>query len=115
MSSTSRVFTSAAPWVVGREALLEEAIDDFLHEMTRQQPWLRARYEALLGDLSGCLEAKLDAPAPLSALTQGRASAWLTAQKGERALAESALNGFADYLVKWGWLDAHPLRQPQAV
>ncbi len=113
---TKRVFTSSAPWVVGREALLEYAVEEFLHEMTRQKPWLRARYEAFLGDFSAKLEAKLGYPAPLAALTHKRAHLWLRAQaKGQRPLAEGALNGFADYLVKWGWLEAHPLRQPQAV
>jgi hypothetical protein len=110
------VFTSASPWVVGREALLEEAVDDFLHEMTRQKPWLRARYEVLLGSLNVHVDAGLERPAPLTALTRKRADAWLTSLATEgRPLAESALSDFTDYLVKWGWLEAHPLRQPHAV
>lgn len=116
MPSTGKVFTSASPWVVGREALLEEAVDDFLHEMTRQKPWLRARYEALLNSLNAHVDAELDGPAPLTALTHKRADAWLKSLSAEpHSLAESALGDFTDYLVKWGWLEAHPLRQPHAV
>lgn len=112
MSEAQRVFTSASPWVVGREALLEEAVDDFLHEMTRQKPWLRARYEAVLGDLNTHLSEKR--PAPLSALSRPSAEAWL-GTTDERVFAERTLTDFSDYLVKWGWLDAHPLRRSQAV
>lgn len=111
MRNVSRVFTSASPWVVGREALLEDAVDDFLHETTRQKPWLRARYELLLEELTAHLDAVLACPAPLTALSRRHADAWLRTT-AERALAERALGEFADYLVKWGWLDAHPLRQP---
>ena len=111
-----RVFTSASPWVVGREALLEEAIEDFLHEMTRQKPWLRARYEALLGGLNVYMDAEFERPALLTALTRKQADAWLKSLSAKgRPLAESALADFSDYLVKWGWLEIHPLRQPQAV
>lgn len=114
MPSANRVFTSASPWVVGREALLEEAVDDFLHEMTRQKPWLRARYEALLEGLTAHLSA--ERPAPLSALSREPIDAWLKVWlTDDRAFAERALGDFSDYLVKWGWLDTHPLRQPQAV
>lgn len=114
--SLDKVFTSASPWVVGREALLEEAVDDFLHEMTRQKPWLRARYEALLGGLNAHVDAELEHPAPLSALTRKRADAWIkTLSAEQRVTAEGALGDFAGYLVKWSWLEAHPLRQPQAV
>lgn len=115
MPSTGKVFTSAAPWVVGREALLEYAIDDFLRTMTRQKPWLRARYEALLEDLNTFLDTELDRPAPLAAFTQRCVDAWVESLSAEqRPLAESALSDFSDYLVKWGWLEAYPLRQPQA-
>lgn len=41
-----------APWIVGREPLLEYAADEFLHEVTRQRPWFHARYEALLENLA---------------------------------------------------------------
>lgn len=118
MPSPSKVFTSASPWVVGRKALLEDAVDDFLHEMTRQKPWLRARYEALLGSLNAYVnvDVELERPAPLTALTFKHADAWLkTLSAEQRPLAERALGDFTAYLVKWGWLEAHPLRQPRAV
>ena len=119
MSELRRVFTSASPWVVGREALFEDAVDDFLHETTRQKPWLRARFEAQLEDLNTYLDSVLDGPAPLKALSRGRADAWLRGSEGrtqgERALAERALAEFADYLVKWGWLPSHPLERPPTV
>jgi len=115
MPNTDRVFTSAAPWVVGREALLEYAIDDFLRTMARLKPWLRARYEAFLGALNAQVDVELDRPAPLTAFSRERVDAWLKSLSSEqRPLAESALSDFADYLAKWGWLEAHPLRQPQA-
>jgi len=93
---------------------LEEAADDFLHEMTRQKPWLRARYEAVLGELTTYLSTVLERPAPLSALSRPSAEAWLQTTD-ERVFAERTLTDFSDYLVKWGWLDAHPLRRSQAV
>jgi len=116
MLRDGRVFTSSKPHVVGRTALLEDAVDDFLHEMTRQKPWLRARYEALLGALNEHLDGELNAPTPLTAFSCERADAWKgTLPPQQRALAERALGDFADYLVKWGWLEAHPLRQPHAI
>lgn len=48
MPSTARFYTSSAPHVVGHEALLADAAKDFIHETTRQKPWLHARYVALL-------------------------------------------------------------------
>ena len=118
MSELNRVFTSASPWIVGREALLGDAVDDFLHETTRQKPWLRARFEAQLKGLNAYLDSVLDGPAPLKALSKRRADAWLRGlneRTTERALAERALAEFADYLVKWGWLPSHPLERPPAV
>lgn len=112
--SEFRVFTSASPWVVGREALFADAVDDFLHETTRQKPWLRARFEAQLEDLNAYLDRLLDGPAPLKALSKRHANAWLRGLS-ERAQGERALAEFADYLVKWGWLPLHPLERPPAV
>ena len=119
MSEPTRVFTSASPWVVGRPALMAEAVDDFLHETTRQKPWLRARYGAQLEGLNAHLDNALDGPAPLTALSKEHADAWLRTL-GERAvteriMAERALAEFADYLVKWGWLPLHPLDRPPTV
>lgn len=119
MSELNRVFTSVAPWVVGREALFEDAVEDFLHETTRQKPWLRARFEAQLRGLNAHLDAALGGPAPLKALSKTHADAWLRGPTGrtpnERALSERALTEFADYLVKWGWLPSHPLNRPPTV
>ena len=114
MSSPNRVFTSASPWVVGREALLEDAVDDFLHETTRQKPWLRARFGAQLTGLNAHLDGVLGGPAPLASLSRERADGWLRGV-ADRAMAERALAEFADYLVKWGWLPSHPLNRPPAV
>ena len=100
------------------EALFGDAVDDFLHETTRQKPWLRARFEAQLKGLNAYLDSVLDGPAPLKALSKRRADAWLRGlneRTTERALAERALAEFADYLVKWGWLPSHPLERPPAV
>lgn len=116
MLKPGRLFTSARPPVVGREALLEDATDDFLRELTRQKPWLHARYEGLLGGLDAYLSARLNRPAPLTALSCETVAAWKrTLSAVQRPLAERALEDFADYLVKWGWLEAHFLRQPHAV
>ncbi len=112
---SEHVFTTTSPWVVGREALLEYAVEDFLHHATRQQPWLRARYEALLGGLVEMLEEELGAPPPVSALTLSRVNRWLAGVGAQRDLAERALGDFADYLVRWRWLTCHPLRTAQAV
>lgn len=114
--SLTRIFTSSAPWVIGREALFADATEDFLHEMTRQRPWLRVRYESLLGKLSEALDAELQVPAPLTALTPARSEAWLQqVDIAERPMAESVLNAFADYLVKWGWVNNHPFQKIQPV
>ena len=113
MPSANRMFTSASPWAVDHEALLGEAVDDFLYE-TRQKPWLRARYKALLEELTAHLSTTLERPAPLSALSRASADAWLKTT-AERAFAERAVGALSDYLVKRGWLDTHPLRQAQAV
>lgn len=109
------IFTTTSPWVVGREALLEEALEDYLHHTTRQQPWLRARYEALLGTLVERVEEELGAPPPISALTPLRASTWLAETGVQRDLAERALTDFADYLLRWRWVASHPLRPMRVV
>lgn len=110
------LYRSTAPHIVGREALFAYALEDFLNETTRQKPWLRARYEALLEDLNEHLDVELDRPAPVSVLNSQRANAWLRTLSGEhRMLAERALNDFTRYLVAWDWLEANPLHQLQAV
>ncbi|GBF06417.1 hypothetical protein DAERI_090003 [Deinococcus aerius] len=99
-----------APWIVGRPILLEHAVADFLNEVTRQTPWRRARYEALLESL----DEFLGAPAPLLAYTRLTGEAWLRSLPAEdQAPAEELLSEFRAYLRDWGWLDAaRPVNQP---
>lgn len=101
----------SAPPIVGREALLDYAVEDFINEVTRQKPWRRARYEALLESLADHLSAALTQPAPVSALNWARAHAWLqTLPAEQRPLAEDALRELSDYLVTWNWLKERPLK-----
>lgn len=99
-----------APWIVGRPALLEHAAADFLNEVTRQTPWRRARYEALLESL----DAFLGEPAPLLAYTRLTGEAWRRTLPGdEREFAAELLAEFRAYLRDWGWLDAaRPVNVP---
>ena len=107
-------YTSSAPHIVGREALLNYAVEDFIHEVTRQKPWRRARYETLLKSLNEHLDTRLGQTAPVMALDAARAETWLlTLPAAQRPLAEDALNDFADYLVTWNWVKVHPLRRVQ--
>ncbi len=101
------------PWIVGRETLLEHAVQDFLGELTRDRPWLRARYDRLLGELEAWLSAELGRPAPLAALDRSRAAAWLaTLPEAERPDSEAALGDLAEYAVGWRWLAAAPWVEP---
>lgn len=99
-----------APWIVGRPVLLEHAADDFLSEVTRQTPWRRARYEALLESL----DEFLGSPAPLLAYTPLTGEAWLRSLVAEeQAHAAELLSEFRAYLRDWGWLDAaRPVNLP---
>ncbi|GGK41697.1 hypothetical protein GCM10008955_39370 [Deinococcus malanensis] len=92
---------SRAPWIVGRTVRLEHAAEDFLNEVTRQQPWLRARYEALLEDLDDFLGGA----APLSALTTEQTSAWQTSlDASTREDPAAMLRDFTTYLQDWHWV-----------
>ena len=115
MERVTRTFTTTSPWIVGREALLSDALDDFLHETTRRQPWFRARFEGLLGGLIMAAETELGQPVPVTALNRERGNRWLLTLGAERALGERALETFADYLVKWRWTEVHPLRPAYTV
>ncbi|WP_245872728.1 hypothetical protein [Deinococcus planocerae] len=99
-----------APWIIGRPVLLEHAAADFLNEVTRQTPWRRARYEALLESLG----ASLGEPAPLLAYTRPAGEAWRrTLPESEREFAAELLAEFRTYLRDWGWLDAaRPVNEP---
>lgn len=99
-----------APWIVGRTVLLEHAAADFLNEVTRQAPWRRARYEALLESL----DDHLGRPSPLLGYTRLTGEAWLRSLPGdEQPVAAELLAEFRAYLRDWGWLDTvRPVNQP---
>ena len=100
------VFYSQAPWVVGRPTLLEHALDDFDGEVTRQRPWLRARFEAVLERLQADLDLEHDGATPLAAVTPARLDAWLAAQpEAERDFDRAVLEALAAYLVGFGWVE----------
>ncbi|THF68891.1 hypothetical protein E7T06_14615 [Deinococcus sp. Arct2-2] len=92
--------TPKAPWIVGRTPLLEHAAADYLNELTRQTPWLKARREELLE----AFDAYLGEPAPLLAYTPVSGEAWtLTLPESEQAEAAELLADFRAYLHDWGW------------
>ncbi|MGX9688250.1 hypothetical protein ACTQ9L_14035 [Deinococcus wulumuqiensis] len=89
-----------APWIVGRTTLLEHAAEDFLNELTRQQPWRKARAEELIEDL----DTFLGGAAPLSALTEDRTAAWQASLPPEQqAEARALLTDLHTYLRDWNW------------
>ena len=93
--------SSPTPWIVGRPALLEHAAEDFLGEVTRQKPWRRARWEALLESLGDFVGN----PAPLSALNPALLAEWqasLTGEQGEDA--GEMLGDFQTHLRERRWL-----------
>lgn len=104
------VLRPKAPWIVGRPVLLEHAATDFLNEVTRQTPWRKARYEALLESL----DEFLGAPALLLAYTRLTGEAWRRSLPQEnQAVSAEMLTEFRAYLRDWGWLDsARPVNQP---
>lgn len=92
--------SSIAPWVVGREALLEYAIDDYLRELGRARPWLGKTHEEVLI----CLNAHLDEKhglTPLRVLQSEEVNLWLQAQEPE---AQQVLQDFKAYVTEWNWL-----------
>lgn len=101
--AVARLETSRAPHVVGESVLLAYAAEDFIGELTRQAPWYRARYEALLEHLEAYLSDLAGRSALLEDLTPERAQAWLSTVEAERALAQQALAAFTAYLQDWGW------------
>jgi hypothetical protein len=104
MQTHTRIYTSQAPHVVGREVLLEHAIDDFLRRTTRLKPWRKARYETLLEDLETHLQELLKRPVPLDAFIPPLAESWLAQVPIEsQVLAQELLNEFELYLLEWAW------------
>ena len=105
------------PWIVSREVLLEDAIEDFLGEVTRQHPWHQDEYEALFESLGEHLEghagkAVLDKAAPhrpvrtllFTDYSNPEARAWLeTLEPSESTLAVQMLEEFEHYLESFGW------------
>ncbi|MFC4638328.1 hypothetical protein [Deinococcus hohokamensis] len=91
-----------APWRVGRPARLEEAAHEYLGELTRQQPWRRARAEALLDDL----DEFLGGAASLGALCPDRLAAWQASlPEPDQEEAATLTRDFLTYLRQWHWLD----------
>jgi hypothetical protein len=106
MQTHTKIYTSQAPHVVGQEALLEHAVDDFLRRTTRLKPWRKARYEALLEDLDGYLQELLKRPTPLNAFVTPLTENWLKQVAIEQQeLARELLGEFETYLVEWRWLE----------
>lgn len=91
-----------APWIVGRETLLEYAADEFLNETARQRPWRRARYETLMRAFIVALD-----PAGLARLRDVTAvaqAAWLATLDAERrCMAADMLAEFREYVADFGW------------
>ena len=103
MSARQSMPEVKAPWIVGRETLLEYAADEFLHEVTRQRPWLHARYEALMEQLMAFLDPA--GLAPLHDLNPAREVAWLaTLDLDRRDLASEMLVEFREYVTDFGWI-----------
>lgn len=92
--------SSIAPWVVGREALLEYAIDDYLRELGRARPWLGKTHEEVLNRLNAHFDAK-HGLTPLRVLQSEEVNLWVQAQDPE---AQQVLQDFKAYVTEWNWL-----------
>ncbi|MFK7603946.1 hypothetical protein ACI3L1_17240 [Deinococcus sp. SM5_A1] len=100
---------TSAPWIVGRPARFSDAAEDFLNELTRQQPWRKVRCEAWLGALG----ERLNDPALGAVFPDAQVDVWLhTCPENERAEASALLAEFETYLCEWGWLTPRPGRDP---
>ena len=102
--TTNKVFHSNAPWVVGGPTLLEHALEDFDAEVTRQTPWLRARYAAVLEQLQHDLDLEFG-QTPLALVTNERLGVWLETVD-EREFAASVIQDLQTYLIEFAWVDA---------
>lgn len=93
---------SSAPWIVGRPARFSDAAEDFVNELTRQQPWRKARCEAWLEAVSDALGD----PVLSLAFPEAEAAVWLTGlSAGEHSEARVLVDDFKTYLQEWNWLD----------
>ena len=93
--------TSVAPWVVGREPLLEYAIDDHLRELGRATPWLGKIHEDILARLNSDLDAEYGLT-PLRIMRQDRVDLWVQQQPEPETAA--VIHEFRQYLLDWNWL-----------
>lgn len=94
---------SSAPWIVGRPARFSDAAEDFLNELTRQEPWRKVRGEAWLEALGDALGD----PVLGAAFPEAGANAWLATLSGpEQTEGRAVLAEFKVYLREWGWLPA---------
>jgi hypothetical protein len=93
------------PWIVSREALLEDAIEDFLGEVTRQHPWHQDTFEALFESLGQQLEQTVGREALLfTDYSHNQAQAWKNSlDHPESDLATEMLTEFEEYLERFGW------------
>jgi cellulase/cellobiase CelA1 len=100
------VFHSNAPWVVGGPTLLEHALEEFDSEITRQTPWLRAQYAAVLERLQHDLDLQYG-QTPLTVVTNERLGVWLgTLPAVERGFAVGVIRDLQTYLIEFAWVDS---------
>lgn len=103
----NQIFYSNAPWIVGRPALFEYALEDFLGELGRQRPWTRNHVQQSLEALNAWLEAQQNSVVLLGQINPKLVRLWLeNLAVQDRADAGTALELFAEYLVGWGWLES---------
>ncbi|MFC6591355.1 hypothetical protein ACFP81_04550 [Deinococcus lacus] len=92
-----------SPRIVGSPTLLIHAAEDFANELTRQRPWVKARYEEVLDLLDDHLSEQQPATlAEYQALD--RAAYVQSLPTEEQALAAEVLAEFDAYLREWGWI-----------
>jgi hypothetical protein len=103
----NQLFVSNAPWIVGRPALFEYALEDFLGELGRQRPWTRTHVQQSLEGLEAWLEGQQNSPVTLEQVSFELINSWTkTLPVKDRPNAQEALEMFAEYLVSWGWLES---------
>lgn len=92
---------SRAAHIVHGEPLMIHALEDFAGELSRQRPWLKARYEAALEAVDDLLSVQT--PATLAAYLSAD-HADLLAALPEQPLLTEALDAFGAYLREWHWV-----------